>query len=159
MDARRFSECKYYLNMYGDQLSYIRFHIRHGFLDEACQYLQKNVRYPEKLFPLDLTHCLNRFSIYLKHCSNETFMEDILKPCIINGDLTALLQIIRTIDPELSSWEQYLNFSCSALKKMSLFNVLNEIRLFMKVICHNSNNDNFIASKNLKLQFLTINLY
>ncbi|EDV28816.1 uncharacterized protein TRIADDRAFT_52065 [Trichoplax adhaerens] len=108
MDMRRFSECKYYLNLYGDQLSYIRFHVRHGFLDEACRNLQKN------------------------NCSNEMFMEEILKPCIVNGDVTVLLQTIQTIDPELVSWERYLNFSCLALKKMLLFHVLYEIRLFMK---------------------------
>ncbi|KAL4238418.1 hypothetical protein ACF0H5_003126 [Mactra antiquata] len=108
MDSQQFQECLYYLRTYGTYLSVVEFHRRHGYYMKAVQYI--------------LDH----------RCSNEVFVEGLLKPSIDSGELGRLTDQMLLLDPSLERWNTYLTASCRYLLKQRLHHVLYEFQLFMK---------------------------
>ena len=72
--------------------------------------------------------------IFLQHCSNDVFVEQIWLPALKCGQLENLEEALTSIDHSLNIWEPYLTGVCRFLSQRKLFRILYRVQLFMKVI-------------------------
>lgn len=103
-----YSECKHYLELYGNHRSMLAFLYRHGRTTQALEY-------------------------YLsKGCEVDLFIEELLQPSLRQGMLDALLSSLRQMDASLSKWWPTLLAVCRSLQKRGRMHTLYAVQLFME---------------------------
>ncbi|KAK7081657.1 hypothetical protein SK128_006531, partial [Halocaridina rubra] len=94
------NECKYYLQLYGDHCITIQFFIHHHQLSECVDYILRN------------------------EVRDETFIREILLPCLRTGKIDQLIKLFRAGDPQQNKWAKYIYSGCKWLEHNSWWNCL-----------------------------------
>ena len=69
----------------------------------------------------------------LQHCNTDVFVEHLWVPALKAGMIEMVQECMRDMDPSLSAWEIYLTATCRYFTQRSLYSVLYNTQLFMKV--------------------------
>ena len=73
------------------------------------------------------------FSLVTQKCSTDVFIDSLVEPALLCGELSKLLDQMLMLDTSLDRWSVYLTTTCRHLLKQRLFNSLYHVQLFMKV--------------------------
>jgi hypothetical protein len=109
LDEIQLKESIYYLETYGNYNLIVAFYQRHGYLENALQYL------------LD------------KKCSAEVFTESILVASIRNGEFYRLLEYMLSLERYQYKLHSYYAAIGKYLEKNSYLNTLYDFQILMKV--------------------------
>ena len=107
LDSSRLMQCIYYLKKYGSAKSLIRFWIKHGLLEDACQYIF-NTQLPVSLF-----------------------LEEVLHYSLSHMQLSSLQKAIKKADPSMQSSKPYLDAMCKFFNEKKTHKILLDFLLFV----------------------------
>lgn len=84
------------------------------------------------LFSL-LLHIPSLFLSVLQKCTVEVFVEQLWVPALKAGVIENVQDILKALDHSLIQWESYLTAVCRYLSQRSLYHILYQTQLYMRV--------------------------
>lgn len=108
LSATVFEECKFYIRTYGAPRQMVAFLMKHGHLEEACQYsLSVNI-------------------------SSKQFLEEVILYCVSHSTMHLFRRALRSVDKNLEKSKNYLLAACAFFNNQQAYEILLSLQKFIE---------------------------